>query len=56
MQNIPKIRGKMWILYINDKAQNWQDLCEQGTKMVEISDKIVWKYEYPDEIIKHYKD
>ena len=23
VQNAPKIRGKMWVLYINDKAQNW---------------------------------
>jgi hypothetical protein len=23
VMNIPKIKGKMWVLYINDKVQNW---------------------------------
>ena len=53
--NKPKIRGKMWVLYINEKSQNWQSLCE-GRKMVDIKDKIVWKYEYPEVVVNNYNE
>ena len=35
--------GKQWILYVNNKEQNWQHICEQG-KNISHTDEIIWKF------------
>ena len=42
--------GKMWMVYLNNKRLNWDDVCNNDTK-VSSDDEILWNYQNVDEVI-----
>ena len=53
VQESNKPVGKQWILYINNKRQDWQTVCEKG-RIVNKKDDILWKFEYPPAMMEEY--
>ena len=43
------------MLYINNIAYEWQTICETG-RIVKKKDEIIWKFEYPPQIIEEYNE
>jgi hypothetical protein len=37
-------QGKMWIIYINDRREDW-DLLVEKNAMISYKDEILWRYE-----------
>ena len=49
LQRAPKPKNRVWTLYINDKKQDWQEICVRNKLLVKPSDTISWKYEISED-------
>lgn len=49
MNRAPRPKDRIWVLYVNDKKVNWQQICELGKYYITPRDSLTWKFEMAEE-------